>query len=295
MLPTIVVSGPTASGKSNLALEIAKHFECVIINADSRQIYSEFPIATAQPTPESISPQGVWKVQNIDHYMYGFKSIIDGYDIHQYNYDLKQVLGNIGNRNNILTGGTGLYIDSYIYNYNLSQKNIQESYRKELQSLSKDSLKQILGNRIQTLNNSDRENPVRLIREIERGEITTLERRGDMRDCIYLYLDIDTSILESNIESRIETMLEAGLEKEALNYFKMKTENELPKIIGLEEFDGYFKRQISIEEVKKLIYLHTRQYAKRQRTWFARNKEIVKVKGLQDAVREIEIRIGRSF
>lgn len=290
MKPVIVIAGPTASGKSSLGISLAKSINGYVVNGDSRQVYRGYPISTAQPQPEIILADGTWIVEGIPHYMYGITDIGSDYNVYRYKQDITDVINLHQVNYPILVGGTGLYIDSYIYDYNLEANQISEYSRKELNSYTTDELKDILGNRLDNLNESDRENKVRIIREIEKmGEVST---RGEEVKSIYIYLDLPMEKLEENIRERIEMMFEQGLENEARTF---SSKYDSPKIIGIDEFKPYFNNEITIEEVKQNIFTHTRQYAKRQKTWFKRNRDAIVVDNLDNAMDEVKSRLDRMI
>lgn len=285
MKEILVIAGPTASGKSSLALEIAKEVNGYIINADSRQVYREIPICTAQPVPDNITPDGSWIINGIEHFLYGFRSIQDGYNVYRYRNDVNEILNRKSNRERIpiITGGTGLYIDSVVFNYQLQSGNNQPDFsRNYLQTLSVDELQQIVGDSLFTLNDSDKRNPVRLIRIIEKsGETTT---KGSPIPHKYFLIDPTNEELESNILKRIEEMFNNGVVEQNRQVWE-KYKEDLPKslnTIGFTEFIPYFKEEITIEQVKENLFIHTRQYAKKQRTWFKRNTDTQKVKSVEE-------------
>lgn len=227
----VVISGTTASGKSDIAVKLATQFKGYVINADSRQIYKELKVGTAQPTPDRVLDDGAWEIEGVAHYLLGFKSIEDEYNIYKYQKDVQKVLDGNGGQP-FLVGGTGLYIDSVIYNYDMESKT-----------------------------------------------------RGETRDHLYLYIDVEKDKLDEKIRERIEKMFDAGLLAENERLWKLYPGYNLKplKSIGYAEFIDYFNKKATIEEVKERIFLHSRQYAKRQRTWFKRNKEIIMVKDLAQA------------
>lgn len=291
----IVIAGPTGVGKSRLAIEIAKEVNGYIVNADSRQIYKEIPIASAQPKPDSIK-NGVYIVDGVSHYMYGTMQLDSPYNVSMFNSDIEQVIEGkrIENPNQtpIIVGGTGLYIDSYIFQYSLpvdSQKNITRS---TLEKMSVEELSETLGNIEERLNSSDRKNKVRLIREIEKGSNVEVSK-GDMRPCTYFYINASIESIEGIIRERISQMIEDGLESEAKSIYDKYVNKKIliPKVIGIDEFSSYFRGDSTIEEVTELIYLHTRQYAKRQITWFKRNdhKKSLKFDNIERMKREAMI------
>lgn len=212
----IVIAGTTASGKSTLSLKLAKEINGVIINGDSRQIYKEISIGTSKPNKSDMG--------NIPHYLYSFVSVKDKYNIYKYQRDVSKVLNKIPkDKIPIIVGGTGLYIDSVIYNYNLSKKS-----------------------------------------------------KGGALEHLYFVVDKPKDILKENIRKRVDEMFAKGLLEENI-YIRKKKLSKYPslKTIGYAEFDEYFEKKKKLEEVKNEIVKNTIDYAKRQRTWFRRNKDAI--------------------
>lgn len=267
--PIIVIAGPTASGKSKIALKLAKDINGVIINADSKQVYKEISIGTARPTKEDMG--------DIVHFLYGHISVKDGYNIYQYQKDVQGVLINIPKEKiPILVGGTGLYIDSVVFNYKLRELNIDSKERMKLSSMSKEELKSKISQKLLSdLNESDLENPMRLIRIIEK-EGDNRSAKGDILNHRYFVIDIPRDVLLKKIEERVEKMFINRLLEENIE-IREEGLNEYPalKTIGYQEFDGYFKKEKTLKEVKDEIIKHTNQYAKRQKTWFRKHKHAV--------------------
>ncbi len=281
--PIIVISGCTASGKSNVALKLAKRINGVILNADSRQIYKEVSIGTAKPNL-ILNESNQWEKEGITHYLYSQTSINKKYNLFKYQTDTFKILNQLPPQiTPILTGGTGLYIDSVIFNYKLKTlsqpqtevaDNLSDFTAKELQRLVPSEI-------LNKLNESDRQNKNRLIRVIQKG-LPSIEK-GTPLEHIYFFLDIEKGILEKRIEQRVNQMFKNSLLEE-----NIKIRNAFPKstffktTIGYKEFEDYFQKNISLEEVKEDIITHTKQYAKRQRTWFRRNKGVIYVKNLEE-------------
>jgi len=278
--PIIVIAGPTASGKSSLAIQIAKKINGYILNADSRQIYKELKIGTAQPTPEIIE-NDVWYIDNVKHYLYGQIAAQNNYNLFQYQKDVQKVL-NKESGIPILVGGTGLYIDSIVHNYNLKKSNI--NMRKKLEAMSVSKLHSLIDKEsLEKMNSSDIKNPIRLIRVIERGSID--KQKGEKLNYLYLLLDPNQDNLKGNISKRVDQMFENGLleENQLLLELGLTYQNRALQSIGYQEFKDFFNKKISIKETKDNIILHTLQYAKRQKTWFRRNNDVIKIKGFKDA------------
>jgi len=270
--PLIVIAGPTATGKSEIAIKLAKAINGVIINADSRQIYKEMNIGTARPSQEQMA--------QVPHFLYGTVSVKDSYNIYEYQKDVFKLLETIPEAQTpILVGGTGLYIDSVVYSYNLvpsEKKQIQS--RGALENFSVQQLQQQISEDVLSkLNNSDKNNPRRLQRIIERGNSIPEKRLTTPTfPNRYFVLDLPQDILKTRIEQRVNEMLENGLIEEN-KQLREEQLNIYPAFnsIGYSEFDGYFENEKTIGDVKNEIVANTMHYVKRQRTWFKRNKNAI--------------------
>ena len=263
----IVIAGPTASGKSKVALQLAKDINGVIINGDSRQIYKELKIGTSRPIESEF--------ENIAHHLYGHISVKEKYNIYKYQKEVKEILDNLpGGKVPIIVGGTGLYIDSVIYNYTLQEEDASPQ-REELENKSIKELQSLIDSTVlKQLNESDIVNPVRLRRIIEKGNLG--KQRGEKMDCLYFVMNVDKRRLEKNITKRVDQMFDDGLLEENI-YLKDNdlVNSTVSKIIGYKEFEGYFDGTKTLEDVKSEIIKNTKKYAKRQKTWFKRNKDAV--------------------
>lgn len=272
--PIVVISGCTASGKSEMALNLAKKINGVIINADSRQLYKEISIGTAKPIPD-YTEKDIWYIKGIKHYLYSHVSVKEIYNLYRYQKDVFHLLKQLPSGTiPILVGGTGLYIDSVVFNYELKKEEILKKEEKNYEQLSIKEIQELVPTTLlEKLNNSERNNRERLIRIIEKGLPSI--NKGKILDHIYFFLDLEIDLLEERIKKRVNTMFSEGLLEENIRIRKSGL-NRFPPLrtIGYQEFDEYFENKISLEEVKEKIVTHTKQYAKRQRTWFRRNKEV---------------------
>lgn len=274
--PIIVIAGSTASGKSSLAIKLAKEIDGYIINADSRQIYKELKIGTAQPTPQRIENK-IWYIDGIKHYLYGNISVTEKYSIYKYQKDVQKIL-NKEDLIPILVGGTGLYIDSIIYNYNLKSESVEETEysRDKLNKMNVKELQELIPEKtLKNMNQSDSKNPRRLIRVIERGgEIFS---KGKSLNFTYFVIDLPMKTLEKRIKERVEIMIKNGLEEENRKLINKGFSYNLPALqsIGYQEFDGFFDGRKNLEDVKRDIVTHTLQYARRQKVWFKKNEEVI--------------------
>ncbi len=290
--PIIVIAGCTASGKSDVAIKLAKEINGVIINADSRQVYKEISIGTAKPTPDEIE-DGVFIIDGIKHYLYSYISVKQQYNLYQYQKDVFALLKKLPeNVTPIFVGGTGLYIDSVVYNYKLKE-NPKKEINIDLKGLSIKDLQKMIGSKkLEKLNKSDKENPRRLMHIIKHGLPSV--KKGKALNHLYFFLDIDVDTIKKNIRLRVEKMFEAGLinENELIHKERLNIYPALDTI-GYREFDGYFNGEKSIQEVKEEIITHTNQYAKRQRTWFRRNENVEYVKSLEEILSTINTHFDR--
>lgn len=291
----VVIAGATASGKSSLAIELAKSFPQLnpyIVNADSRQVYKDFQIGTATPVAEEIKGDA-WIIDGIEHYLYGYVDPSIRFTVSDFEHDLEQLIFNerFQNRLAIIVGGTGLYIDSFVYNIVENSGEEDSELRELLNQKSLAELQLLVGDQLGKLNESDRANPRRLIRLIERNESgkATTESERKIRediDLLYLYLDISKEELNPRIDTRTMEMMRLGL-KEENQRLRSIYGSENPIINSTISYKE-FNQAATDDQLIKLIALHNRQYAKKQRTWFKKNKDIIKIQNLQDAIREID-------
>ncbi len=273
----IAISGPTASGKSNLAIKLAKEFKGIVISADSRQIYKELNIGTAKPKPDKIKRDGTWYIDDIPHYLIDFISPKTYYNIYKYQTDVAKIVHKNKDTVIFLVGGTGLYIESILYNYSLPIHD-----NGSLRDLPLNELQEMAGERINILNESDKNNPRRLVSLINRKGHKVQKSENQS---LYLVIDVPKEELETRLSKRIDEMFSQGLLKENQALYTKYKSYDLPSLqtIGYQEFEKYFKDEMTLEDVKELILIHTRQYAKRQRTWFKRNPDIKYIKNYSEA------------
>ena len=257
----IVIAGATATGKSEISLKLAKELNGYIINADSRQIYKKINIGSAKPKFDKEISKGVHTLNGITHYLYDFVDPKENFTIFDYQNSVNNVLKNTHGIP-ILTGGSGLYIDSVVYNYKLSKNNkniyLKDKSIEELQELAKEYLPY--------MSESDRKNKHRLIRAVQREGVN--KEKGKELNNIYFVMDVQKEILQERIKKRIDDMFKEGLLEENISLLKQGyTYNDKGmKTIGYIEFKEYFENKISLEDVKERIFKNTMGYVKRQRT-----------------------------
>lgn len=276
----IVLLGPTGVGKTDLSIDLAGHFRCDIISADSRQFYREMNIGTAVPSPEQLS--------RVRHHFIGFISVKDYYSASMYERDVLSLLPALFAKNPVvlMTGGSGLYIDAVCRGFDdipdISQavrKKYVQKYRDEGIESLRMMLKMLDPVSYETV---DLKNPQRIIRALEICESTGrpysafLTKKEQSRDFEIIRIGINRPREElfARINLRVDEMIAAGLEAEAEKLYPLRHLNALNSV-GYRELFEYFSSRISREQAIGLIKRNSRRYAKRQLTWWSRDKDIV--------------------
>lgn len=278
----IVILGPTASGKSDLAIKLAKEFKGEIVNADSRQIYKEMDIGTAKPNKKEMN--------RLPHHLIGIVNPNQEFTLAQYKKLAVKTIQDIQARNRLpfLVGGTGLYIQAIVDNLKIPQVRPDKKLRVKLEKLSNQKLFQKL-KKLDALAASaiDPHNKRRLIRALEVCLITKkpFSQQREKGSPLFEVLEIGLKTGPEKINQRIEAMLKKGLVQEVKKLVQ-KYDSNLPAFsaIGYQEIIAYLRKKTSLTEAKQLISQHTRQYARRQMTWFKRDKRINWVKNYQEAL-----------
>ncbi|MEX0932007.1 MAG: tRNA (adenosine(37)-N6)-dimethylallyltransferase MiaA [Candidatus Saccharimonadales bacterium] len=273
----IAIIGETASGKSSLALEVAKKYNGEIINADSWQVYKGMDVGTAKPSREE-------RVE-IPHHLIDIISPGADFTAAEYKHLAQKAIKDTTKRGKlpILVGGTGLYIDSVLFNFSFLPPG-KEGERERLNSLSiKQLIKEIKQKEID-LSGIDIRNKRRLVRLLETGGKRP-ERSKDLRqNTLVIGLKIGRSKLRERIEKRVEIMFRKGLKKEVGELAEEYGWNvESMKGIGYRELRGYLEGTQSNSETKRKIIKNTLNLAKRQRTWFKKNPHINWVQSNEEA------------
>jgi tRNA dimethylallyltransferase len=280
MQPTLVViTGPTAVGKTKLCVEIAQHFKCDIISADSRQFFKELSIGTAKPTPE--------EMQNVIHHFVDSNSITERYNVNDFEQDVLQLLPQLFKQNPfvILTGGSGLYIDAICDGFDNDLPQGDEAIRIELEELYNKYGIEILQEKLKQLDpifhqEIDLSNLKRLYRAIEvcllSGKSYSELRQGIKQkrpfNIIKIALNRDKEELYNRINLRVDLMLKDGLLEEVKQVDEYRNVNAL-KTVGYRELFDFLDKKTTLEEAIDKIKVNTRRYAKKQLAWFNRNND----------------------
>ncbi|HUY53511.1 MAG TPA: tRNA (adenosine(37)-N6)-dimethylallyltransferase MiaA [Candidatus Dormibacteraeota bacterium] len=265
--PIVVIVGETASGKSDLAIDIAKKFNGEIINADSWAVYKNFNIGTAKPQP--IDRKGV------RHHLIDVANPNEGFSAAEFKKLAQEAIYKINNKGKlpIIVGGTGLYVDSLIYDYSFLPPSSNKS-RQYYESLGLDQLKKMCIDLGYDSSRVDLNNKRRVIRFLEnQGMYPTSKPLID--NVLIMGIKISPEKLEENIKQRTEKMMAIGLENEVRKLVTKYGWNIEPmKGIGYREFKDYFDKIINRQELIDRINKDTIKLVKKQRTWFKRNKSI---------------------
>ena len=272
----ILISGPTASGKSNFAIKIAKKIQGEIINADSMQVYKKLKILTARPNKKD--------QKNIKHHLYGFVDLKEKFSTGQWLELVIKKIKEIKKRKKIpiLVGGTGLYFQSLI-NGLVKIPEIPLKFRNKIRMRQKKEgqkkfYKRLLKIDPMAKDKFDPNDAQRTIRAFEIKSFTKVsmyewlnKTKSEFKDeeFLKLYVDFKREDLIKRISSRTIKMIEEGAIKEVKRFIKLKIKKELSvnKVIGIDELTQSLDKKINLDQAKELISIKTRQYAKRQATW----------------------------
>lgn len=274
----VVVVGPTAVGKTALAIRLAKHFDTEVLSADSRQFYREMEIGTAKPTTE--------EMDGVRHHFVNSRSIHDPYDVGQFEQEAMACLETLYQKRDvvIMAGGSGLFVDAVCRGFDelpkpgpevraavteLYETGGIEALQYELKQLDPEYYARV-----------DLQNPQRLMRALEVCRFTRLKfsdlRKGQVKErpfrVIKVGLNTEREILYHRIDHRMDLMIEAGLFEEARRLAPYKNLNAL-QTVGYREVFGFLDGEYDRAEAVRLLKRNSRRYAKRQLTWFKRDEQ----------------------
>ena len=283
--PLIILTGPTAAGKTSLSIELAKSIGGEIISADSMQVYKKMDIGTAKIRPE--------EMQGVPHYLIDELDPSEEFNVVAFVEKSKEAMKKIYAAGHIpiIVGGTGFYIQALLYDIDFSQHEDKESYRKELEQLATEKGKEYL---YEILKKKDPEyatithcnNVKKVIRALEYYKETgkkLSEHNEEQRqkespyNFAYFVLYHDREELYDRINRRVDLMMEDGLLFEVESLIKEGYTKNLVSMQGLgyKEFFDYFDGRMTLEDTVDKIKKDTRHFAKRQLTWFRREKEVI--------------------
>ena len=280
----IVICGPTASGKTALSIELAKKINGEIISCDSMQIYKYMNIGTAKPTLE--------EQKEVKHHMIDFVEPNQRYSVAEYKKDAEKSIEEIllKGKTPIIVGGTGLYVDSLIYGIEYPEIELDEEYRKQLEKEIKEKgleslynkAKEIDSKAMEKISPNDKKRIMRVVEIYKATGKTKTEQEIESRthevkyDYRVFAIKMDREKLYERINKRVDMMIEKGLIEEVQNI--LKKYDKFPTAmqgLGYKEVVEYLDGKTTKEEMIDRIKMQTRRYAKRQITWFKKNKQTI--------------------
>jgi tRNA dimethylallyltransferase len=285
MKDLFILAGPTAVGKTDISIKLAKRLNGEILSADSMQIYKYMDIGSAKVTKD--------EMQGIPHYLIDMVEPHENFNVSEYKKMAEENIDAILSKENLpmLVGGTGLYINSLIYNYDFTEAGTDEEYRTYLQNLAQTESKEYVHALlrdvdIESYNRLYPNDLKRVIRALEVYKLTgkTISQFNEENDIydipynvFYFVLNMDRDKLYERINKRVDIMIEKGLIDEVKNLKSMgyTADMQSMKGIGYKEILYYLDGNISLDEAIYLIKKGSRNYAKRQLTWFRKDKRVI--------------------
>ena len=265
-----MILGPTAVGKSDLSISLAKAFDGEIINGDAMQFYKGLDIGTAKVSFE--------EQQEIKHHLLDILTLEDRYSVSLYQKMVRDKITEIKNKNKlpIIVGGSGLYLNAIIYDYKFLGDEREEITESKYQDLSLEELANILKKKSPKLAlNTDLFNRRRVIRALEKSDDDLQENLNEYyHNALIIGLEMDRALLYQRINQRTDRMVEKGLIEEAKKLYDKQIDSQAFQAIGYKELFKYFSGEISEDQAIDLIKRNSRRYAKRQMTWFKNKMEV---------------------
>ena len=288
----IVITGPTASGKTAMSVEVAKVLGAEIVNADSMQIYKYMDIGTAKPTVE--------ERQGIPHHLIDIVNPDEQFSVARYCECAKQAIDSIHKKGKpaVMVGGTGLYVDSLVNNIQFSEIEPDEEYRAKMDALADEKGNEHIYNMLMEIDSesakkisvSDRK---RIIRALEVYHLTgkTITWHNEQSKSVpspynttMFAIDVEREVLYDKINRRVDIMMDMGLLEEVKSIINMGIGKDTTAMqaIGYKEIAQYLDGEITLEEAVDKIKQGSRRYAKRQLTWYRRNENVNWVKSIDE-------------
>lgn len=277
--PYPIIAGPTASGKTALAVQVASVIGGEVVSADSMQIYNGVSVGTAFPTIE--------EQKGVPHHLLSFIPLQEKYSVARYLEDAHHVFADIYARNSVpvMCGGTGLYIQSFVENRQLFEEEPNPDLRRQYMQIAEDQGAEVLLERLRSVDpaTAERLHPNdlhRIMRALEVYDTTgrtiteqtalSLSVPSPYTPCLFVLDFHDRQKLYDRINHRVDVMLENGLLDEAERILRTDPDATVTQAIGYKEFAAYFEGTISLDEAADKLRQQTRRYAKRQLSWFRR-------------------------
>ena len=293
----IVICGPTASGKTGLSIKLAQEVHGEIVSCDSMQIYKDMTIGTAKVTKG--------EMQGIPHYLIDFVSPDERYSVADFQKDAEKAISEIiaKGKTPIVVGGTGLYVDTLVYHIQYPEIETDLAYRKQLEEMIQEQglevayqkAKEIDPQAMEKISSNDQKRIMRILEVYHQTGKTKTQLEIESRreeppyDYLVYAIDMDREKLYERINKRVDIMIEQGLIEEVQEL--LKKYKEFPTAmqgLGYKEVVDYLNGNMTKDEMIEVLKQETRRYAKRQLTWFRKNKEIKWIDGLLPVEQNIQ-------
>ncbi len=288
MKKIIVIVGQTAVGKTAISIKLAKKLDGEIINGDALQVYKGLNIVTDKIKEE--------EKQGVIHHLLDFKDVKENYSVQEYQKNIRKVIDLVLNKNKvpIIVGGSGLYIKAALYDYNFEEQqatniDIEKEYQNYTNQQLHDYLTTIDPLSAKEIHVNNRRRILRAIAIYKesgktKSEIIASQEHKMLYDCLLIGLTLPKETLNEKIDKRIDMMFDEGLIDEIKSY---PYDTTATKAIGFKEVRSYLNNDISLDEAKELMKIHTHQYAKRQNTWFKNQFDINWINNDENALNKI--------
>ena len=268
----VIITGPTAVGKTKCSLLIAERFKTEIINGDAYQVYKGMNIGTAKPTKEELS--------KIKHHLIDYLDPLESFSVADYQKIVRNKINEFKEKNIIplIVGGSGLYLESVICNYTFDGKTRDHSFEEKYQDLSNEELHLLLKDldnvSYQEIHPNNRKRVLRALEIALNNEQKGTKKKEMLYDALVIVLNDERVVLYNRINHRVDKMIEEGLIEEVKSFYPDKLGLTAKAAIGYKELFDHFDGKYSLDEAIDKIKQYSRNYAKRQLTWF-RNKDYV--------------------
>ncbi len=298
-----MITGPTASGKTKVSVEVAKALDSCVISGDSMQIYKGMDVGTAKATAK--------EMQGIKHYMLDIIEPDEAYTVAEFKQSAFVLIEQINSKGQVpvIAGGTGLYINSLVYALDFGSGCINEEVRQKYTQLADDKSIEYLYNILEKkdpeyaniIARNDKRRIIRRLEMIETNGVQAYDFRQPNTDDVYIIIGLcmPREVLYKRIEQRVDDMISRGLLDETRCIYERFGETNALKAIGYKELVSYFKNEIMLDEAIALIKRNTRRFAKRQMTWFKRDErikwfDVCSYPCIEDTINDIMIYVKRK-